>query len=267
MRCGGPVRATSMSSGRSADRDRQRTNHSDGAAVWVANVGRRGCAQLRFFTTGFVGLNARWAVGGRGYVAGMSGTLTIEARRCAVAAATASLVGLAGSMFAVGNAELGPFFRQVDVLSRQVEAARVAILAEALGRGVVSDSDAPSAAAWVIQWAPSFHAGGAAQLVTVAHATRAVRNVALAAAVLGARVGVCNAAVVLAEMDKLRPRLRDEALEAVWDGFLAIATDHGPKEIRCLRDKLIATYGQQGEFQLPPRPAQTRRFAVPADGR
>jgi hypothetical protein len=83
----------------------------------------------------------------------------------------------------------------------------------------------------------------------VAHATRAVRNIALAAAVLGARVGVCNAAVVLVEMDKLRPRLRDEALDAVWDGFIRIATDHGPKEIRCFRDKLIATYGRQGEFQ------------------
>ena len=103
---------------------------------------------------------------------------------------------------------------------------------------------------WVIQWAPSFRAGGAARLVAVAQATRAVRNVGLAAAVLGARVGVSNAAVALAEMDKLRPRLRDEALEAVWEGFIPIATDHGPKEIRALRDTLIATYGQQGEFQV-----------------
>ena len=63
------------------------------------------------------------------------GLWSIEAGRSAVAAATDSLSGLAGSMFAVGNAELGPFFRQVDDLSRQVEAARVAILAEALSRG------------------------------------------------------------------------------------------------------------------------------------
>ena len=81
------------------------------------------------------------------------------------------------------------------------------------------------------------------------HATRAVRNIGLAAAVLGARVGVRNAAVALAEMDKLRPRLRDEALEAVWVGFLQIATDHGPGEIRGLRDKLIAAHGHQGDFQ------------------
>jgi hypothetical protein len=36
----------------------------------------------------------------------------------------------------------------------------------------------------------------------------------------------------------------------VWEGFISIATDHGPKEIRALRDTLIATYGRQEEFQI-----------------
>ena len=179
----------------------------------------------------------------------MTGNPSIEQRRAAVAAASSLLAGLGAVASGVGNADLGPFFRDVDDLARQVEAARVALLGEALSRGVVAGSDAPSAAAWVIQWAPSFHAGGAAQLVTVTHATRAVRNVGLAAAVLGARVGVRNAAVALVEMDKLRPRLTDEAVEAVWEGFLQIATDHGPREIRGLRDKLIAAHGHEGEFQ------------------
>jgi hypothetical protein len=179
----------------------------------------------------------------------MSGTLNIEAARNAVTAATASLTGLAGSVFAVGNTELGPFFRELDDLSRQVEAARVAILAEALARGVVAQSVCPSVTSWVIHWAPSLRAGGAGQLATVAQATQVARNTALTAAVLGARVGVRNAAVVLAEMDKLAPRLREQALEAVWEGFIQIATDHGPRQIRALRDALIATYGKEDEFQ------------------
>src|SRR5450631_1284733 len=179
----------------------------------------------------------------------MAGILDIEAGRGAVVAATAALSGLAGSMYAVGNTELGPFFREVDDMIRLGEATRVAILAEALARGVVAESDCPSVTSWVIQWAPSFRSGGAAQLVSVAQATRTVRNAGLAAAVLGARVGVRNAAVVLAEMDKLGPRLRDEAVDAVWEGFISIATDHGPKEIRGLRDALIATYGKEEEFQ------------------
>ena len=101
----------------------------------------------------------------------------------------------------------------------------------------------------MIEWAPSFRAGGAGQLVRVAQATRAVRHAGLAAAVLGARVGVGNAAVALVEMDKLGPRLVDEAVEAVWAGFIQIATDHGPSEIRGLRDKLIAAHGHRGDFQ------------------
>ena len=176
-------------------------------------------------------------------------TSTIDARRMGVTAATSLLTGLGEVVVRVGNDQLGPFMREVDDLSRQIDAARVAILAEALSRGVVAGSDCATAAGWVIEWAPSFRAGGAGQLVKVAHATRSVRNLALAAAVLAARVSVRNAAVALVEMDKLRPRLRDEAVEAVWAGFVQIATDHGPGEIRGLRDKLIATHGHQGDFQ------------------
>jgi hypothetical protein len=174
---------------------------------------------------------------------------TIEAGRTCVSAATSFLTGLSERVVAVGNTELGPFFGQLDDLSRQLEAARVALLGQALSRGVVAGSDCPSATSWVIRWAPSYRAGGAAQLVKVTQATLAVRNAGLAAAVLGARVGVRNAAVALAEMDKLRPRLRDEALEAVWQGFIQIATDHGPEQIRQLRERLIATYGRDKEFQ------------------
>ena len=109
-------------------------------------------------------------VGSRFFVMGQ--TPTIEARRAGVAAASLLLAGLGDAVVAVGNDDLGPFLREVDDLSRQMEAARVALLGEALSRGVVAGSECPSAAAWVIQWAPSYKAGGAAQLVTVGHATR-----------------------------------------------------------------------------------------------
>jgi hypothetical protein len=204
----------------------------------------------------------------------VAGILDIEAARSAVAAATHSLTGLSTSMFAVANTDLGPFFREVDDMIRLGEATRVALLAEALARGVVAASDCPSATSWVIQWAPSYRGGGASQLVTVAHASRAVRNAALAAAVLGARVGVRNAAVVLAEMDKLGSRLREEAVDAVLDGFIQVATDHGPKEIRGLRDALIATYGKEGSSRtdttgskpVPPCPSRSMMTGWPSTG-
>ena len=188
----------------------------------------------------------------------MLGTLRIARARAAVAEASAALADLSESVHAVGNTELEVFFGEVDELSRQLEAARVAILGQALSRGVVAESDAANATAWVIHCAPSYRAGGAAQLVRVTRATAAVRNTGLGAAVLGARVGIRNAAVALTEMDKLRPRLRDEAVATVWAGFLQIATDHGPDQIHELRDKLIATYGHDGGVPTPPGPAQVR---------
>ena len=79
---------------------------------------------------------------------------TIQARRASVSAAASLLSGLSEVVVGIGNAELGPFFSQVDDLFRQVEAARVALLGEALTRGVVAESDCPSAAAWVIERPP-----------------------------------------------------------------------------------------------------------------
>jgi hypothetical protein len=64
----------------------------------------------------------------------MAGTWTIEAGRTSVSAATSFLSGLGQGAVSVGNTDLGPFFRQLDDLSRQVEAGRVALLGQALSR-------------------------------------------------------------------------------------------------------------------------------------
>lgn len=49
-------------------------------------------------------------------------------------------------------------------------------------------------------------------------------------------------------MDKLAPPLADEAVGAVWAGFVQVSTDHGPTQIRGLRDELIARHGHDGDF-------------------
>ena len=99
------------------------------------------------------------------------------------------------------------------------------------------------------QWGPSYRAGGAAALVKVAEAVAKPCNALLAEAVLSARVPVGNAAVALAEMDKLLPRLTPACAETVLGGFVAIAETDGPAQIRALRPRVIARYGRLGEFQ------------------
>ncbi|HEX8972528.1 MAG TPA: hypothetical protein VF825_13300, partial [Oryzihumus sp.] len=72
----------------------------------------------------------------------------------------------------------------------------------------------------------------------------------LRSCVLSGRVGVRGAAAALAELARLGPRLTPEALPTVWEGFLQVAEESGPREIRGLRERIIATYGRDLEFQV-----------------
>ncbi len=71
-------------------------------------------------------------------------------------------------------------FRQIDDLARMVEAARVAVLAEAVGRGETTSAAVASTASlasagvgWVHEWAPSLAVnGGAGRLFRVVTETR-----------------------------------------------------------------------------------------------
>src|SRR6476620_4168912 len=188
--------------------------------------------------------------------------LPLAQRRELVRAAVDALSGVEGVLHQGVGAELGPFFAELDALKRGCDAAQVATLAEALERGEVVSSCA-TAAGWVLEWAPSYRCGGAGDLVKVAQAcisqplgvgaSHVLDNGSvqrLRACVLSGRVGVRGAAVALAEMHKLGPRLTPQALPAVWEGFLQVAAESGPQDIRGLRERIIATYGREPEFQV-----------------
>ena len=167
----------------------------------------------------------------------------------AMTAGFSTLRGLLGRLHQAGSAELGPMFAELDELKLLAEAGQVGLLAEGLNRGDVRESDAASPAGWVRQWGHSYAAGGAAGLVTVTVAIAQERNRVLREAVLAARAPVRNAAVAVAEMDRLRPRLTPECHGTVLEGFVALAEGQGPRQIRALRPALIARYGRLGEFQ------------------
>src|SRR6476646_10134773 len=139
-----------------------------------------------------------------------------------VEAASEALTGLVEVVHQCQGSDLGPAMGRLDVLRRLVEAAQVTVLGEGLERGEVSASCA-TAEGGVLEWAPSYRSG---------------------------RVGVRSAAVALAEMAKLGPRLTPAALPTVWEGFLQVAQEAGPREVRGLRERIIATYGRDAEFQV-----------------
>jgi hypothetical protein len=174
--------------------------------------------------------------------------MSFARRRGAVEQACRALEGLSAQLWQCQGSELGPFMALVDRLGEQVEASRVAVLAEAVDRGETGPGT-HGAHAWLLEWAPSFRAGGSARVVKVVDAVRETRYAGLAAAVLAARVPVGNAACVVDEFERIAPRLRPEAVPAVLDGLVVLAEDGGRREIRELRHRLIATYGCTGELQ------------------
>ena len=172
----------------------------------------------------------------------------LSERREVLDAATAALGGISEVLWQAGGAMLGPLFRQLDDLSRAVEAARVAVLSEAIGRGETTTTLARAHTGWIIEWAPSLRAGGAGALLAVTLAARQERHTVLREALLSGRVPVRNAAVCLAEMERIRHRLTPEAVPSVWEGLLGLGAQDGPRAIRALRPALLAAYGRPGEL-------------------
>jgi len=145
-------------------------------------------------------------------------------RREALAAAREALTGLGSVLWQVGGAELGPVLTEIDDLIRLGEAARVAVVGEALERGEAysytgstpdpaTDSDESEQSGhadagdvgaiaagltgvpWVREWAPSLRAGGASRLMRLTERLRDPKADQLGEAVESGRVGVANAVV------------------------------------------------------------------------
>ena len=178
----------------------------------------------------------------------MEGTC-FESDWAAVAAGTSALRSLLGRLHQAGSERLGPMFAELDELKLLAEAGQVSVLVRGCRAGTCRPRMPRRPRGGSAHGPHSYAAGGAAALVQVTVAIAQERNRVLREAVLAARAPVRNAAVALAEMDKLRPRLTPECHGTVLEGFVALAEGQGPREIRALRPALIAKYGHLGEFQ------------------
>jgi hypothetical protein len=178
----------------------------------------------------------------------MSGGLLIEERRAALELASAALDRVDEQLWEVQGADLAPLMELVDRLGRQVEAARVAVLAEATERGEVGGGS-PGAQRWLREHAPSTRYAGCARTVSLVEHVRLPRYAALRREVLAAWVRVRHAAVVVDAFARLRLRLHPLAHEPVLEALTELAGSHGPREVRGIRRHLVARYGGEGEFQ------------------
>ncbi|GAB3073526.1 HNH endonuclease signature motif containing protein [Pedococcus soli] len=182
--------------------------------------------------------------------------LTLEQRRERLAAARVALAGLGDWLWQAGGGVVGgvgglaELLGEVDGLGSACDAARVAVVGEAIERGEPgSGPEALSVVSWVRRHAPSTRAGGARAVVEVAAAFGKAVNAPVRAAVQAGVLPVRSAAVVVAEADRLRPVLVEGAEPHVLDGLVAMAVEHGPRGCRMLRPALLARYGRDGQLQ------------------
>ena len=134
----------------------------------------------------------------------MDGVVGMRERRAALASARAALTGIGSVLWQESGVELGPVLQEIDDLGRLVEAARVAMVEEALTRGEMRSHTGPPSeseetidevaaglvgVAWVREWAPTMKAGGAAAMVRLTERLRSHERSQLREAVLAGRVG------------------------------------------------------------------------------
>jgi hypothetical protein len=183
---------------------------------------------------------------------------TFGQRRTAVQDACAALTGVDEVLWAAGGAGLGELAGLLDELGRRVDAARVEVLREAVDRGEAGPGRA-GASAWLLDHSPGLRAGGSARVVRVAEATTDDRCAALLGAVREARVPLVTAAVVVDEFERLAPRLAEGAEVPVMAGLVEVASWGRAKDVRGLRERLVAKYGLVGELQGEHDKAAERR--------
>ncbi len=172
---------------------------------------------------------------------------------------TAEVLGrLRHQLYGASGAQLTELLTELGELALLVDAAEVAVVAEAAARGVHREGNWPlPVAGWVAAHSRRYASGaGAGRLARVAQAvvpaTATAKAGVLAAGQDGAVVGeavlsgtapVGCVDVAVEQMHRLVPDLRPEAVPAVWAGYATVAAGGDMREVRQLRPAMYAKYG------------------------
>ena len=198
----------------------------------------------------------------------MAGGTTLGARREAVAAASAALTGVGEQLWEAASHDLAELMQEVDRLAALAAAARAVVAAEAVSRGVVTESG-ENAFTWVRAHAPSLRQGGAGDVAQLALAVAGGASGPLAGpvgadapaavdpdtslgivweGVVDGSVGPALATAVLREQVRLDPLLRDDARSTVTRALVELGCTWGAGQMRRLRPRMVAEFGHHGAF-------------------
>jgi hypothetical protein len=165
-------------------------------------------------------------------------------------AAREAAATLPSVVWQASGVELAEGMQALGELSALTEGPEVAITCEAVDRGEPALQSPPlNAREWVMSNHRRYAVAGASRIVQVAEACRDPRHGILRDAVLSGRVSIGTARVAITEMRMLKPHLRAEAVDSVWQGLMTLGECHDPRTVRRLREELLARYGAAGAFE------------------
>ena len=159
------------------------------------------------------------------------------------------------------GAGLADALARLGELALAVDAAEVAVVADALDRGEPGGGALPlSPTDWGSASFRRYPTGRAASpLVTLADGVRlGAVPACLADAVLDARVPVPAATAAIAEMTTLIPDLQDPVIPTAWEAFTTVAATGDPALVRKLRFRLIVEYGHTDRLGKDQATGRTR---------
>ena len=134
-------------------------------------------------------------------------------------AVTEQLAKLPSELWRTGNDGFAGIAAAMDALAVQVDCARVGLVSEAVSRGVVDASSAPSAADWLLEHCFHLEPADAARTVDLARHCALAKNQVMAVAVAGGTVTVRKAMTALRQLGQvehhLEPGKREEALASL----------------------------------------------------
>ncbi|HSO65791.1 MAG TPA: DUF222 domain-containing protein [Ornithinibacter sp.] len=207
-------------------------------------------------------------IGGRG----------LAQRRCGLEAARDLLDGFGSVLHGASGPELAELMSLADAVAAGAAAARVSITVEAVARGEVAEAGV-NAQAWVRDHAPSLRQGGAGDVARVATAVAPSGAQwrpqggdldpdsplgIVWAGVSGGAVSPALAAAVMRELERLGPQLTEEATPTVTRALLDLGGQWGPGQMRRLRPRLVAQFGQRGVLDdLQERLVSAARLSSP----
>ncbi|HET8601217.1 MAG TPA: DUF222 domain-containing protein [Segeticoccus sp.] len=146
-------------------------------------------------------------------------------------------------LWQVGDGGLTELMDTLGALEARAGVLRVAVAAEAEGRGVVEQSTAANTAQWVRAHSTRVEPGEATRVARLAGAIRDPRNEVVTEALLAGTVSPRCADVALKEAEKVAPLVPTASRGEVLGWFLDVAQSGGRKEMDRLSTWVIGRFG------------------------